>query len=131
MIAFRYCFLGTLISVTAPSWADPSLECSASASSQVEIGNCVSRQLEQVNKALAIALDIASGSAKELDEVTGREIAYPALTKSQDAWEAHRKAHCDFVGSTFGGGSGAGIAIASCQIELGRDRVKALLRNSN
>ena len=63
-------------------------------------------------------------SAKELDDVTGRTVALPALEKAQAAWSAYRDTHCDYVGATFGGGSGTGIGINSCKIELARSRAE-------
>ena len=106
--------------------ADPALECS-DAGSQVEIGACVSEMRDRVEGALAVALDIARGSAGELDEVTGRKVALPALDAAQSAWAVYRDAHCDAVGASFGGGSGTGIAIPSCHIELGRARTRDLM----
>ena len=107
--------------------ADPSLECSLSNGSQIEIGACVADAEATVEKTLALALGFATDSAKSLDEATGRPMATPALEAGQAAWTAYRDAHCDFVGSTFGGGSGTGIAIQSCRVELGRARIAELL----
>lgn len=73
-----------------------------------------------------MALSLAQAAARELDQITGREVAEPALRASQTTWEAYRAAHCDYVGSTFGGGSGTGIAIRACRISLGRTRVDEL-----
>ena len=108
------------------SVADPSLECS-NAGSQVEVGACVTQAAERVEVALSIAQEIAMGSAQELDEVTGRSAAVPAMEAAEEAWAAYREAQCNAVGASFGGGSGTGIAIQSCRIELGRDRIKELM----
>jgi uncharacterized protein YecT (DUF1311 family) len=107
--------------------ADPTLECSG-LSSQIEIGNCVGDVEERVNAALGLAYDFAMQSAAELDEVTGRAMAVPALEASQAAWAGYRNAHCDYVGATYGGGSGAGIANSACRVTLGRARMDDLLR---
>lgn len=106
--------------------ADPASECGGS--SQVEIGACVSDTLARVDATVELYLGFAMAAAQELDEVTGRKVAAPALTVSQDAWAAYRDAHCEYVGATFGGGSGTGIGINSCRIELGRDRARDLMR---
>lgn len=106
--------------------ADPASECGGS--SQVEIGACVSDTLTRVDATVELYLGFAMAAAQELDEVTGRKVAAPALTVSQDAWAAYRDAHCEYVGATFGGGSGTGIGINSCRIELGRDRARDLMR---
>jgi uncharacterized protein YecT (DUF1311 family) len=107
--------------------ADPSLECNEGASSQVEIADCMAATEARVDASLETALSFASASATDLDEVTGREVALPALEAAQAAWAAYRDAQCEFVGATFGGGSGTGIAIRGCRIELGRARVTELL----
>ena len=107
--------------------ADPSFECSVNLSSQVEIAECVAEAEAAVDQTVDIALGFAMGSAKELDGVTGRQVAVPALEASQAAWSVYREAHCEYVGSTFGAGSGTGIAIRSCRVELGRARVSELM----
>ena len=114
----------------APSLAaaDPALECNTGASSQVEIADCVAETEARVDAAVEAAYGFAMTSATDLDEVTGREVAVPALEAAQAAWTAFRDAQCEFAGATFGGGSGTGIAIRSCRIDLGRARVEELFR---
>jgi uncharacterized protein YecT (DUF1311 family) len=107
--------------------ADPASECGVDLGSQVEIGDCVAATEKRVDASLASVLGFATEAAKELDGVTGRAAAVPALEASQAAWSAYRDAQCEYVGSTFGGGSGTGIAISSCRIELGRAREAALM----
>ena len=106
--------------------ADPATECGGG--SQVEIGACVAETLARVDSTTDIYLAFAVSAAEELDAATGREVAAPALEAGQATWAAYREAHCQFVGATFGGGSGTGIAINSCRIELGRDRAETLMR---
>ncbi len=106
--------------------ADPSLECSIDRSSQVEIGQCLSEVEISVNKALDVALELAGDNALELDGITEREVALPALEKAQTAWEAYRDAECDYTGALYGGGSGTGIAIQSCRIMMTRARTDTL-----
>lgn len=108
--------------------ADPSLECSIGLGSQIEIADCVAKTETAVDDVIEITLGFAMDAARELDEVTDREVALPALEQSQSAWSTFRDAHCEYVGSTFGGGSGTGIAIRSCRVELGRDRVTELMK---
>lgn len=122
------------VTVAAAVWglagvaaADPVLECSLAASSQVEIGDCLARVEAAVDETLAEALGFAAEAAKGLDADTGRAVAAPALDAGQAAWVAFRDAHCEYVGSTFGGGSGTGAAIRGCRIELGRERVGVLM----
>ncbi|MBW6417223.1 lysozyme inhibitor LprI family protein [Celeribacter sp. PS-C1] len=106
--------------------ADASSECAIDLGSQVEIGNCVADTEKKALQAMDIILGFARTSAQELDEITGREVALPALEASQVAWEAYRDAQCDYVGAGFGGGSGTGIAILSCKVDLTRARTKEL-----
>lgn len=115
----------------APALADPSMECGVSAASQVEIADCVGTVDKTVDDTVKIALGFAMDSAKELDEVTGRDVAQKALTLSQQNWSAYRDAQCEYVGATFGGGSGTGIAISSCRVEMGRQRVSVLMKGLN
>ncbi|WP_254055798.1 lysozyme inhibitor LprI family protein [Ruegeria sp. EL01] len=110
--------------------ADPAMECS-DASSQVEVGACVTEMEGRVNGALEESYSFAIAAAKELDDVTGRVAALPALEAAQNAWAAFRDAQCEAVGASFGGGSGTGIAITSCRIDLGRARVEELLHFAN
>jgi uncharacterized protein YecT (DUF1311 family) len=130
-VSLRLVLLPVLASLAAPVLADPSLECSLTASSQVETGNCIAETEERVTAALAQVLTLAQSVAAELDAETGREMAVPALAASQAAWEAHRDAHCEYIGSTWGGGSGTGIAIGSCRIDMARDRMDALMASLN
>lgn len=108
--------------------ADPSLECSIGNGSQVEIGRCVAETEAKVDQAIEIAFGFASRAAQELDGVTGRMVAGPALERAQAAWSTYRNQHCEFVGARFGGGSGTGIGIRSCRVELGRARVTELMK---
>jgi uncharacterized protein YecT (DUF1311 family) len=85
----------------------------------------------RVNGALEESYSFAIAAAKELDDVTGRVAALPALEAAQNAWAAFRDAQCEAVGASFGGGSGTGIAITSCRIDLGRARVEELLHFAN
>lgn len=118
---------GMMMIIPTGIWADPSLECSVSASSQVEIGACVGEMLSNAEQAMELALGFAEASAAELDGITEREMVVPALEAGQAAWLAYRDAHCEHVGSTFGGGSGTGIAINSCRVELTRARTAQLM----
>lgn len=115
-----------LFSLPRFAFGDPATECGGS--SQIEIGACVSDTLRRVDATVDIYLGFAMSSAEELDEITGRTVAVPALESAHASWLAYRDAHCDYVGSTFGGGSGTGIGIISCKIELGRDRAEELMR---
>ncbi|MEO1225641.1 MAG: lysozyme inhibitor LprI family protein [Pseudomonadota bacterium] len=105
--------------------ADPSMECDGT--SQVEIRACLDETLTRADAAVDEAFSFALASAAETDEVTGRASVVPALYDSQSAWEAFRDSQCDYVGSTYGGGSGTGIAILACRITEARARTTELL----
>lgn len=122
--------LSLVLALLLPSLAaaDPALECNTGVSSQVEIAECVAETESRVDAAVEAAYGFAMTSATDLDEITGREVAVPALEAAQAAWIAYRDAQCEFAGATFGGGSGTGIAIRSCRIELGRSRVAEFFR---
>lgn len=124
-LEFRTAVAIVLTLLPSLSSASPDMECSAS--SQVEIGNCLAEMEQTVNSVVDSTLGFAMVAAQELDETTGRTVAVPALKAGQAAWSAYRDAHCEFVGATYGGGSGTGIAIRSCRIELGRARARDLL----
>lgn len=98
------------------------------AGSQIEIGTCLENQEKAVDAALGLALQFATDAARELDEVTRRKAAGPALDAGQAAWTAYRGAHCEYVGATYGGGSGTGLAIRGCRIELARERIRTLMQ---
>jgi uncharacterized protein YecT (DUF1311 family) len=100
--------------------SDPVGECGGG--SQVEIADCLALQEDAAEQSMQTILGFARASAAELDEITERSVALPALEAAQEAWETYRAAQCDFIGSTYGGGSGTGIAIRSCRIELTRAR---------
>jgi len=118
--------LALLACLPVAASADPATECGGSG--QVEIGACVSETLQRVDATIDIYLGFAKSSAEELDGITGRAVALPALEAAQAAWSSYRDAHCAYVGTTFGGGSGTGIAIDGCKIQLGRDRAEELMR---
>ena len=118
--------VAALASVALPAGADPSLECSVTSASQVETAQCLAAAEEAANAALQVMLTTARDSAAELDRITERDVAVPALEAAQAAWEDYRDKECDFAGSLFGGGSGTGIAIRSCRVELTRSRTRAL-----
>ena len=117
-----------LINILSPALADPASECSNQAASQVEVGDCLAKVEANVDAVIDFTLELATGAAKELDQVTERTEAIPALTNAQTSWNTYRDKHCAFVGTTFGGGSGTGIAIRSCRIELGRQRIAELMK---
>ena len=109
--------------------ADPAMECGVQVSSQVEIASCVSAQVRIIDLALDQALGFAQEAAAELDGVTEREVAGPALEAAQGSWLAYREAQCSYSAALFGGGSGAGIAEGACHVTLTRARIAELMES--
>lgn len=110
-----------------PAHADPTLECTGT--TQVDIRDCLAEVEMRAEAAVQTALGFAHDAATELDGATGRTAVVPALETSQSAWEAFRDSQCDYVGATYGGGSGAGIAVLACRIMVARMRTDALLES--
>lgn len=129
MLKSRYALaaLSMLAGMSSAAQADPSMECSLKSSSQVETRECLSEVAKTVEAAMDAALGFARNAGADLDKTTGREVAVPALEAAQTAWLDYRDKHCDFVGATFGGGSGTGIAILNCRVELMRSRTNELM----
>ncbi len=119
--------VATTLAAALPATAGPVEECSVQFNSQIEIGNCVGAAEDAADAAMELALGFAMNAAAEIDDATGRSMAVPALEASQTAWIAYRDQQCAFVGTTFGGGSGTGIASHGCRVELARDRADALM----
>ena len=115
-----------ILLLPVPTAANPSLECSVSSESQIETGQCLQETAQAAEAALAVILDASREAAAELDGITERDVALPALDASQSAWEIYRDAQCTYAGSLFGGGSGTGIEIQSCQIQVTRNRINEL-----
>ena len=125
-MAMRATVIPFLCLLAGPVLADPTLECGVDAQSQIEIGDCLTAVDATVNAALEQALSFAREAASDLDGATGRAESAPALEASQAAFVAYRDAQCGYVGSTWAGGSGTGLAITACRIGLARDRIDAL-----
>jgi len=114
--------------LTGSATADPTTECGVDSSSQVEIRACLEEVGRKADASLDIILGFVRKSAAETDNATGRELSVPALEAGQKQWSLYRDQHCEFVGTTFGGGSGTGIGILDCRIELTRARERELMQ---
>ncbi|WP_374394188.1 lysozyme inhibitor LprI family protein [Sphingopyxis sp.] len=53
-----------------------------------------------------------------------------ALQKSQTKWLSYRDAQCEFVAISYENGSGRGIAVASCLVDLNDARIEQLRKFS-
>jgi len=116
-----------LTGVTAQVYADSHNSCDSGNKAQAELDRCLIDVEKDVDAAQKAAFDKIVAAAKKLDDVTApRRDVVPALTLGQDAWTQYRDKHCEFIGTTWGGGSGTGIAITRCRIDLTRARIKEL-----
>ena len=90
----------------------------------------VQRCLVDLDKEAQAALVKAEGDAgrraRDIDNVTGRVPAAPALAKSMRAFADYRKAQCDFVRAMYSKAGGAEQAQIGCMIDLTRRRVREL-----
>ena len=116
-----------VLSHATSAFADAAMECSAQVPTQVEVASCVNEQLRIADLALEQALEFARDSATELDSITGRVDAIPALEKSQAAWIGYRNAECEYREALYAGGSGGGIAKVSCMVGLTRERLTEVM----
>jgi len=114
--------LAGVLLTAAPALADPVGECQAMTTSQVETGQCLNDTLGAAEHVMDLALERAQGKADELDQVTGRVVARPALDKSQAAWLTFRTANCAVPGAFAGGASGSGQFVIGCEITMTRAR---------
>src|SRR5688572_11935597 len=94
--------IGLTLAASA-AYADPVAECQKITTSQVETGQCLQDTLTTVDAVLDSALVNAQEAADELDAVTGRTVARPALERSQSAWSGFRTINCQVPAAMAGG----------------------------
>jgi uncharacterized protein YecT (DUF1311 family) len=104
------------------------LECGVLAGDNIAVGDCLRIQLDLSHRAMIVAQELALGTARQLEEWTGTEVAVLGLEASQQAWEAYRDVECQTVGVFAGDATPAGTAQLACEIRLTRARTDALLR---
>ena len=121
---FAFVFAGS--AMVKGALADPILECGLLAGEDIAVGDCLRTQLDISYRAMIEAQELALGTAHQLDELTGTEVAVLGLEASQQAWEAYRDVECQTVG-VFAGDA-AETAQLACEIRLTRARTDALLR---
>ncbi len=101
--------------------------CLSQAGSSVQTGDCLSQELRRAEARMADAFSRVQAMAATVDAGPYPTGSGQALFDAQTAWFSYRTAHCRFAGTTFGGGSGTGNAIASCMVDLTRARSAELL----
>jgi uncharacterized protein YecT (DUF1311 family) len=125
---FLFAFVLTASAMVKDAGADPILECGLLAGENIAVGDCLRTQLDISYRAMIEAQELALGTARELDERTGTEVAVLGLEASQQAWEAYRDVECQTVGVFAGDATPAETARLACEIRLTRARTDALLR---
>ena len=115
-----------LLVPAAPAWADPVGECQALTADQVQTGQCMQADLGAADRVMGTALDALLQTADELDRVTGRVAARPAVEASQVQWQAYRETTCAVPFALAAGASGAGQFQLGCLITLARARTAEL-----
>lgn len=113
--------LSSLLALMVPcvSSAQDSIEqCYKSATTTSAVRECLKKELQQTRDEYRDTLDKLTQQAGELDRVTGRNVALPALEKANTAFDRYVAEQCRFEEQMMGGGSGAGAANLACQINL-------------
>ena len=121
--------LSSLIALMVPcvSNAQDSIEqCYKSATTTSAVRECLKKELQQVRDEYRETLGKLSQQAGELDRVTGRNEALPALEKANTAFDRYVGEQCRFEEKMMGGGTGAGAANLACQINLLHVRMGAI-----
>ena len=117
---------GLLAWNAAETHADPLGECWIDASNQIEVRACLEQTRILSEGAMEAALALAGDAAAELDRVTGRSDAVPALDASQQQWRVFRDRNCALRAALAAGGSGAGTFELNCRITMARERADEL-----
>ena len=115
-----------LMGISGSVNADPMSECWVGNGKQ-EAELCLGAVEDKANAALDDILRRAMDAANKFDDQTApRRDVVPALNAAQEAWTKYRDKHCEYVEANWGGGSGTGMAISNCRIELARKRFDEL-----
>lgn len=120
--------LSSLLILAIPAvYAQDSIEqCYKAATNEVAMRECLKKELQQTRDEYREALDKLTQQAGELDRVTGRNEAMPALEKANMSFDRYVSEQCRFEETMFSGGSGAGAANLACQINLLHIRIGAM-----
>jgi uncharacterized protein YecT (DUF1311 family) len=125
---FLFAFVLAACAMAKGALADPILECGLLAGENIAVADCLRTQLDISDRAMIEAQELALGTARQLDERSGTEVAVLGLEASQQAWEAYRDVECQTVGVFAGDATPAEMAQLACEIRLTRARTDALLR---
>lgn len=121
--------LSSLFALSLPcvSYAQDSIEqCYKSATTTSAVRECLKKELQQSRDEYREAMEKLTQQAGELDRVTGRNEALPALEKANTAFDRYVSEQCRFEEKMMGGGTGSGAANLACQINLLHVRMGAI-----
>lgn len=117
----------TALSIPGLCIAQDSIEqCYKSATTTSAVRECSKKELQQSRDEYREAMEKLTQQAGELDRVTGRNEALPALEKANTAFDRYVSEQCRFEETMMGGGTGAGAANLACQINLLHVRMGAI-----
>jgi uncharacterized protein YecT (DUF1311 family) len=125
---FPFASVLAVLAMTGSASADPILECRVLAGDDIAVEDCLRTQLDISYRAMTEAQELARGTALQLDERTGTEVAVLGLEASQQAWEAYRDVECQTIALFAGDGAPAEAAQLACEIRLTRARTDGMLR---
>ncbi|MCX7205430.1 MAG: DUF1311 domain-containing protein [Proteobacteria bacterium] len=125
---FIFALVCALFTLSAQAQTSPAAQVECEAANQVLIKTCLAKLAPQAEQDRLNAEAAARAMMKNLDRATGRPEALPAFEQGTKTFRAYRQAHCAWIGKSFAGGSGAGIAELSCRIDLDRNRAEELSR---
>lgn len=117
----------TALSIPGLCIAQDSIEqCYKSATTTSAVRECLKKELQQSRDEYRETMEKLTQQAGELDRVTGRNEALPALEKANTAFDRYVSEQCRFEETMMGGGTGAGAANLACQINLLHVRMGAI-----
>ncbi|WP_164521459.1 lysozyme inhibitor LprI family protein [Iodobacter ciconiae] len=125
---FIFALTSILFAITAQAQPSPPAQVECDEANQILIKACLTKLAPQAIQDRKSAQTATRAMMKNLDRATGRPEAFAAFKQSTRTYEAYRQAHCAWIGKSFAGGSGAGIAELSCQIDLDHARANELSR---
>lgn len=106
--------------------ANPLDACWALAESRLDVGPCLADQRQQSEAALGETADRVMTAAADLDRVTERSLAVPALERAEAAFAAYRDAQCGAVRAMAASGTGASDFELAYIVRLNRTRIDEL-----
>lgn len=106
-------------------------ECYKSAQTTAAVRECLKQELQETREEYRAMIEKLTNQAGELDRVTGRSVALPALEKANISFDRYVSDQCVFDEAMSGSGTGAGAANLSCQINLLRIRMGSLEAHTN